>query len=277
MEEGGNKKHYMNFIIQVASGLFVLIVIFLVRKFKSKKENTHEKKIISGGKEASEVLKTGTIDKKTGKMKVLWNYKTKYTGNFDNDFYSYLKEAEGGLTKNQSDSAYKAALKIQSFPKDGFHTNMGITFETFVNNAKELKYDPSYSNFLKMPVDVWMKIYTQKYLNPVKNITGSKLLTTTLSNWAWGSGVKGAKDSFARFLVANGVTDIKDLEKKMSEKDIFLKMCEWRKQFYVTIAHNEDKKDDKGNIIVKDKDAKFLDGWENRLANYYNIFSPYAK
>lgn len=268
----GKENHTKSFLIQVAAALFVATLLFLVSKFRQAKTLVSEppKKL-----EASQILKVATLDKNTGKMKTMWNYKTQFTGNFANDFYNYLKEAEGGLSKDKNDSAYKKALAIKGFPADGYHTNMGITFETFTNASKALKFDGSYAAFLKMDTNVWKKIYDEYYYKPFKNLSSSPLINYTVTGWAWGSGVGGAKKSFAKFLVNNGVIDIAALQKKLAPKDLFLKLVEHRAAFYKDIS-DDDKKDASGKII-KDPEAKFLDGWLNRLSNYYNIFSGYAK
>ncbi len=282
MEKSEKKKHLMNLLIQILSGIIVVVIVYFVSKFVVKKKE----KLPELPQQASDILKVGVINKKTGKMNVMYNYKTAQKHHadrsFGNDLFEFTLEAEGGLSKDKNDSAYKEALKLSDFPKEGFHTNMGITFTTFKDASKKLNFDGSYKNFLSMPMNIWKLIFDELYYKPFKSLSNSPLINYTVTEWAWGSGVSGAKKSFANFLKNENVKTIQELQKKYKPLELFEKLVLHRIKFFESISQPPidpvTKKPfvDKNGKIIPSKNARFLDGWKNRAANYYNIFSYYA-
>lgn len=256
LTERDKHNHKMSFWVQVGAAAFIAMLFYLISKFKP-----------SLKKEASEILGVG--DKKNGTMQTLYNYKTKYTGNLDKDVFDFIHEAEGGLSKNPSDSAAKYS-KVT--PKEPYHTNAGITRATFDKYATKFGFKNDYATFLNMPVALWTKIYNEVYYKPFKDITDDRLFNIELTNWAWGSGPKGALLEYKKFLKDNGVNSMEELEKKYSKAKIFEMLVEERMRFFREIASNDTK-----GPNGEDKDKKFLDGWLNRQANFYNIFSEYLK
>lgn len=262
------KKHVTSFIIQVASGLFVVAVIIIIEKFKKKKEPEIKK-------EASQVLGVGSVNSTTNKMKTFFTYKTKFTGNIANDLFNFMHEAEGGLDKDKNDNAYTEALKIPGFPVGGYHTNVGITYTTYYNNASKLGYDKSYLSFTTMTPAIWKKIFDVIYFAPFSKTSKYPILDYVLVEWGWGSGIGGASSELKKFLKANNNESLDGMVSVIGLPLTFQKMIEERMRYYKSISTDQDKV--VSGKVVKAKNDVYLDGWNNRAANFYNIFSGYAK
>lgn len=108
-----------------------------------------------------------------------------------------IKKWEGGKSKNPKDAAAK-------FPRpEGliFHTNKGITWETFSTNAAKLGYAATPELFLLMPDDVWLKIYKKLFWDSVKgDDIQSQAIAEFLTDWAWGSGPGTAGKQLQEYL-----------------------------------------------------------------------------
>jgi lysozyme family protein len=74
-----------------------------------------------------------------------------------------LINKEGGLSKAKTDAASSNPVP----DKSGFHTNKGITWTTYKNLAKELKYTPTVEMFYLMPDNIWYSI-VNSYFSKVK-------------------------------------------------------------------------------------------------------------
>lgn len=68
-----------------------------------------------------------------------------------------LARQEGGLSNNPKDNAAKDAAP------NGYHTNKGVTWATFRDNAKALDYVASQENFMLMPESIKDKIAKRLY------------------------------------------------------------------------------------------------------------------
>lgn len=105
--------------------------------------------------------------------------------NVKNANTALVKKWEGGLSKNKKDPAAK-------FPRPAnleFHTNMGITWETFSTNAQKLGYAADPDLFVKMPEDIWLKIYKKLFWDGIKgDDINSQAIAEFMTEWAWGSG-----------------------------------------------------------------------------------------
>lgn len=108
-----------------------------------------------------------------------------------------IKKWEGGKSKNPKDAAAK-------FPRpEGliYHTNKGITWETFSTNAAKLGYAATPELFLLMPDDVWLKIYKKLFWDSVKgDDILSQAIAEFLTDWAWGSGPGTAGKQLQEYL-----------------------------------------------------------------------------
>jgi hypothetical protein len=58
-----------------------------------------------------------------------------------------IKQWEGGKSKAKTDRASAFPVPDGS----GYHTNKGVTWETFLGSAKKVGYSPTIENFYKMP------------------------------------------------------------------------------------------------------------------------------
>src|SRR5690606_1286436 len=77
----------------------------------------------------------------------------------------FIQEKEGGLSRDPGDnaSAYPAPWTYDGH--DDWHTNKGITYQTFKSNAKRLGYEPSAKNFFEMPDSIWLNILKNVYMS----------------------------------------------------------------------------------------------------------------
>lgn len=75
-----------------------------------------------------------------------------------------IKKAEGGLSKNPADNAARFPVPDGS----GYHTNKGITWQTFKTYAKMLNYVATPKLFYVMPDHIWLALYKKVYWDAVK-------------------------------------------------------------------------------------------------------------
>lgn len=186
----------------------------------------------------------------------------------------FTKLAEGGLSRTKSDSASAnpsgCLITYKGQTASDWHTNKGITWTTF-KASSNVGYQPSCPNFEKMPEDIWLKIFKQKYwdkfyLDEYK----SQAIADMIVSWSWGSGVGGAYRQLAKFLNANygtnyptGVSDYSsDRAKSMrdkfnelsgkDEREVYDKLVEAKKQFLISLNQPQN-----------------LTGWLSRLDKLY--------
>jgi hypothetical protein len=159
----------------------------------------------------------------------------------------FILKKEGGLTSNLNDPA-------SSFPSptpQKYHTNKGVTYKTFTTLASKLNYAPTVDNFLKMPNDIWLKIFKQGYYNNVTQPNLTPLLKAYLSLWLWGGWNR-------KVVTNNQVLNI--LSSSLSEIDKLQKLMELRKYYFNEIA--------KANPKLK----IYLKGWINNIKAFYNLY-----
>lgn len=182
------------------------------------------------------------------------------TGNLGADVTNFIKLKEGGLTDNPADSASKHPVGVPYTFKekttDKWHTNKGITWETFKAYADKLGYKGDAATFYAMPDDVWQKIYNEIYYKPFENLTKSKLVNYYVSLWAWGSGVGGAQS-----LLKKIQTPISDFLEKYGEQKTLAMLVDARIKFYERLAQQQP------------KNKQFLQGWKNAALSFYKNFS----
>jgi lysozyme family protein len=95
----------------------------------------------------------------------------------------FIKQAEGGLSKNPADTASKHPVPDGS----GYHTNKGITWEvwsgTFGTDADSIK------RFYAMNDDDWNVIFKKFYWNQMLGDSiVSQRIADVIVDWVWGSG-----------------------------------------------------------------------------------------
>lgn len=184
------------------------------------------------------------------------------------DIIPFIKKSEGGLALSTTDTASKNPSPCVYNGKKGWHTNKGIQWISFENNASKLGYNPSCDNFIQMPESIWNKIYKKSYwdafyLDEMK----SQPIANTIVSWAWGSGVGGAYRSLAKFMnekyeknystsysssrAKQIVSDINELTSKKGDSKMFNQLSDWRKDFFISTGQNAN-----------------IKGWLNRLDSF---------
>ena len=128
------------------------------------------------------------------------------TGNFFNNLVAFIKNKEGGLSNNPNDPA----AKNPSPTPQNYHTNKGITYKTFQDSAATFNYNPSLSNFLAMPDEIWKPIFINKYYNKAK-LTNNEVLNGLFAYWYW-------QGWNARYLPIKDVTTV--INSNLSNKDM---------------------------------------------------------
>lgn len=183
----------------------------------------------------------------------------------------FITKWEGGLSRDPNDTAssYPAPWEYQG--KTGWHTNKGITYKTFVGNAKRIGYAASKENFFNMPDELWLKILKEAYVKafPIEKIAHLPRVQAVIITWAWGSGVSGAETRLARFQREEmGIKDanitpeeiVKNFRNKITpvnELEWFNKLCDRRLSDFQKMptwnAHGR--------------------GWTRRLTDFKNTFA----
>ena len=173
----------------------------------------------------------------------------------------FIEEQEGGLSRAKTDTASKLTAPWTYKGYNDWHTNAGVTYESFIGLAPILKYAITPDNFFLMPDKIWGAIFKRGYWDQLEldNIK-SQVIADTILTWAWGSGVTGAYKQLQKFLLKKGITvnskkqvddAFNNLVNVFNEKQIFLELCEARKAFFISINQPAN-----------------LKGWLNRLEKF---------
>lgn len=154
----------------------------------------------------------------------------------------FIAKWEGGLSRKTSDTASSHPAPWVHDGKTGWHTNKGVTYQTFVGNSKRLGYEASKENFFNMPDELWLKILKEAYVKayPIEKIAHLPRIQAVIITWAWGSGVSGSESRLARFQREEmGIQDanitpdeiVKNFRNKITpvnELEWFNKLCDRR-------------------------------------------------
>ncbi len=183
----------------------------------------------------------------------------------------FIQEQEGGLSRDPDDnaSAYPAPWTYKG--ASGWHTNKGITYQTFVSSAAKLGYQPTADLFFTMPDWLWLKILKGTFMAPwpLDQIAHLPRIQAVIITWAWGSGNGGAETRLARFqrdefgiqdsniTKAEIVANFKKYVNPANEKQWFDKLCERRA---IDFSKMEDY-------------SKYKNGWLSRLNKFKTLFS----
>jgi len=183
----------------------------------------------------------------------------------------FIRLKEGGLSSAQTDNAKKNPSPCGKGNNGySYHTNKGVTWLTFISNAKVLGYEPSCSNFIKMPNSIWELIYKKIYWD---SILGDKIMNQAIANtfveWAWGSGVSGAlsdlKDFFKKAynVEFKSIQEIVDFSNKLNQQGKTPELFESLYNYRI------------GDFKKLNQPAN-IKGWLNRLSSFYSLNKPYA-
>lgn len=157
----------------------------------------------------------------------------------------YIKAWEGGLSRAKSDTASANPAPWPYKGQTGWHTNKGITYQTFFGSASKLGYQPTAENFFLMPEDIWMKIYRIGYWNPMAlDLVKSQAVASAMADYAWGWGVGGAQKQLRKFLLqkynitASTAEQVATAINKLTangDKDFFEALIEQRKAAFKSL------------------------------------------
>jgi len=193
---------------------------------------------------------------------------------------SFIRKVEGGLSSDPKDTASKNASPCGS--KNGYpiHTNKGITWASFKGLASKGGYTANCDNFIKMPDDVWLKVYKVGYWDAIK---GDQIKNQAIANvfveMTWGSGLgcsnftncktgtipfmnKFFKENYNKNLttVNEFVSFVNELDNKGETPELFEKLHDFRAERYTKMPSA----------------SAHLKGWLNRLNSFYALNKPYA-
>lgn len=190
---------------------------------------------------------------------------------------SFIKTKEGGLSSATTDTASNSPSNCGNGSNGKpYHTNKGIQWATFKGLATKLGYLATCDNFIKMPDDIWGKIYKDGFWNPIQgDRIQNQAIANTFVEMAWGSGVgsntstKGAIPYLKNFFKSkynksfSNITQIVDyvneLDNSGKTPELFEKLYDFRKSLYSSFNQPSN-----------------LKGWVNRLDAFYLLNKPYA-
>jgi lysozyme family protein len=181
-------------------------------------------------------------------------------------YVKFTKKWEGGLSKDKSDSASSYPCPTPFAGKTGFHTNAGITYTTWVSFFGK----DNDARFYTMNSTDWFEVFKSGYWNGVKGDSyNSQNIAIFVTGMAWGSGVKQASKSLqvainhcGLLCNVDGIIGNKtiNLANAIEPRKLFDALVEERRRFFY--------------VIGVGKNAKFLNGWLNRLRDYQKTFTP---
>ena len=176
----------------------------------------------------------------------------------------YIKRWEGGLSRDKNDPAAVDPVPDGS----GYHTNKGVTWNTFKGLAKKIGYSPTAALFYRMPDNIWLAIYKIGYWDPMNgDKINSQGIAELLADWAWGSGPGTAARQVQRYLVSKGykiaidgafgpasTKALNDEIKRAGAKKVFDDLYTARMNFLKSLGGWQ----------------FYGTGWTNRMKDFYN-------
>lgn len=122
----------------------------------------------------------------------------------------FIRKWEGGKSRAATDLASRQRLPAEL---DGVHTNKGVTWTTFLAAAGACGYEPTAKLFLKMPDEIWERIWKREYWDAVRgDEIQSQAAADAVAWWRWMSGAEGTRRvqrvlnaGFGAKLTADGV------------------------------------------------------------------------
>ena len=189
----------------------------------------------------------------------------------------FIKIKEGGISGTPKDSASKnpspCGKDRQGFP---YHTNKGVQWATFKLLASKGGYTASCENFLKMPDDIWNRIYKVGFWDEIQgDRIQNQAIANTFVEMVWGSGIgsvsrgTGAVGWLNSFFKKNynqnltSITQMVDFVNKLDNEgktpELFEKLNNFRASKYKALNQ-----------------PAFTKGWLNRLNAFYILNKPYA-
>lgn len=181
-------------------------------------------------------------------------------------YIEFTKRWEGGLSRDVNDSASKWPCPTPFNGKTGWHTNVGITYKVW----KSFFGSGNDERFFKMNASDWFNVFKTLYWNSVR---GDEFLSQNVAifvtGMAWGSGAKQAGKSLQRAINECGI--VVGIDGVIGNNTIkAANECDPRQLFDALTTERERF----FRAIGVGKNAKFLKGWLNRLADYKKTFRP---
>lgn len=167
------------------------------------------------------------------------------------EYAKHILKSEGKTTNNPKDTT--AAKMV---PAGAIHTNRGVTWYVYKDNATKLGLNPSYESFVKMGDKEAIKFV---YLYYQQNAAGLPPLSSiAVTESAWASGGQRARLNLIAALKTFGINaaNYKDAviaAKKVDDKKLALEIVNQQQKFYKTLATSN-----------PEKYGSFLTGWTNR-------------
>lgn len=181
-------------------------------------------------------------------------------------YVSFTKKWEGGLSRDKSDSASSYPCPTAYQGKNGWHTNVGITYATWV----EFYGHDNDAEFFNMTTENWFRIFKKGYWDSVRGDDFySQNIAIIVTGMAWGSGTRQAVKSLQVAInhcgvhcAIDGVIGRQTLAcaNSIDPRKLFDAIADERERFFYAIGTG--------------KNAKFLNGWLNRLKDYRSTFRP---
>jgi lysozyme family protein len=189
----------------------------------------------------------------------------------------FIKIKEGGISGTPKDSASKnpspCGKDRQGFP---YHTNKGVQWATFKLLASKGGYTASCENFLKMPDDIWNRIYKVGFWDEIQgDRIQNQAIANTFVEMVWGSGIGSVSRGTGAVGWLNGffkknynqnlttITQMVDFVNKLDSEgktpELFEKLNVFRANKYRALNQ-----------------PTFTQGWLNRLNSFYVLNKPYA-
>ncbi len=167
------------------------------------------------------------------------------------EYAKHILKSEGKTTSNPKDTT--AAKMV---PAGAIHTNRGVTWYVYRDNATKLGLNPSYESFVKMGDKEAIKFVYLYYTQNAANLPPLSSIAVTES--AWASGGQRARLNLIAALKTFGINaaNFKDAviaAKKVDDKKLALEIVNQQQKFYKTLATSN-----------PDKYGSFLTGWTNR-------------
>jgi len=184
----------------------------------------------------------------------------------------HVMKWEGGYSSDPNDTASGFATK-KLLNGNPIHTYKGVTFQTWVNTAKELGHAPTEEAFLKMTDAQWGKIMKKFYWDAVYgDKIKSQPIAEILTEIVWGSGKGGLKTNvikLQKFLSSQGYSldidgvlgmqTVNTINKYVTEKGSI-----GEKTLYDIIWQSR-----ADQLKTYSTAWKHLSGWMNRMNDHY--------
>lgn len=125
------------------------------------------------------------------------------------------------MSNNPNDSASAYPMPCAYAGQYGWHTNKGITWQTFSTYGASLGYPTTCETFILMPDNVWLKIFKKKFWDAfLLDSYNSQSVADIVVSWAWGSGHGGAYRQLARLINSNYASNLPEQKSDFNSSNV---------------------------------------------------------